>query len=150
MYRDLKKSMIEYEIVPTSTPDESYILAVDDDHAILSVVMLLMETEDYASIGFSDSQKVIPFLEELHATGRRLPSVVLLDLMMPVISGYDIAAFMSKQTWAAHIPVIVMTADHRVTGVECVAGATDWMSKPFRIETLLSKLETYMAVPCPQ
>jgi len=150
MYQNLKKNMQEYEIVSTSIPDGSYVLVADDDHGILSVVMLLLETEEYPNIGFSDSRKVLPFLEELHTTGQRLPSALVLDLMMPVVSGYAIAAFVAAHEWSAHIPVIVMTADHRVTGVHDVPGASDWVSKPFRVEVLLDKLAAHMPVPCVQ
>ena len=89
---DAQTVMMENDATSLSIPEEPYVLVVDDDQAILSVVMLLLETEGYTSLGFSDSTKVLPFLEELRRTGQRLPTVLLLDLMMPVISGYDIAA----------------------------------------------------------
>ena len=147
---DTKTVVMDNEIASLCIPDEPYILIVDDDQAILSVVMLLLETEGYTSLGFSDSQKVLPFLRELHMTEQRLPSVVLLDLMMPVVSGYDIAAFMKENEWTAHVPVVIMTADHRVTGIQAVPGASDWVSKPFRVEVLLNKLGSYLPSPCTQ
>ena len=147
---DTRTVTVENEIMSLCIPEEPYVLIVDDDQAILSVVMLLLETEGYTSLGFSDSQKVLPFLEELHTTEQRLPSVILLDLMMPVISGYDIAAFMKEHDWTAQVPIVVMTADHRVAGVHSIPGASDWISKPFRVEVLLSKLGVYLPSPCPQ
>ncbi len=144
---DTQTVVMENEITSLCIPEEPYILIVDDDQAILSVVMLLLETEGYTSLGFSDSQKVLPFLQALHTTKQHLPSVVLLDLMMPVISGYDIAAFMKEHAWTAHVPVVIMTADHRVTGVHVVPGASDWLSKPFRVEVLLNKLGGYLPSP---
>ena len=133
---------------PLIIPEEAYVLVVDDDAAILSVVMLLLETEGYTSLGFSDSTKVLPFLKELHEMGQKLPSVILLDLMMPVVSGYDIAAEVATLEWSKLIPIIVMTADHRITGVHNVPGASDWFSKPFRVEVLLEKLGVYLPTPC--
>ncbi len=137
----------EQEQAPYSIPEEPYVLVVDDDEAILSVVMLLLETEGYTSLGFSDSTKVLPFLKEIHETGKRLPSVMLLDLMMPVIAGREIAATMADNEWSKHITVIVMTADHRITGAHDIPGASDWLSKPFRIEILLDKLGAYLPAP---
>ena len=145
-----KTVVMEHEVASLCIPEEPYILIVDDDQAILSVVMLLLETEGYTSLGFSDSQKVLPFLQELHTTEQRLPSVVLLDLMMPVVSGYDIAAFMQENEWTARVPVLIMTADHRVTGVQSVPGASDWVSKPFRVEVLLKKLGVHLPSTCAQ
>ncbi len=150
MQCDTQTVVMENAATSLCIPEEPYVLVVDDDQAILSVVMLLLETEGYISLGFSDSSNVLPFLEELRVTGQRLPSVVLLDLMMPVLSGYDIAAAMANNSWSAQIPVVVMTADHRVTGVHAVPGASDWLSKPFRIEVLVDKLEAFMPSPCPQ
>ena len=131
-----------------SIPEEPYVLVVDDDQAILSVVMLLLETEGYTSLGFSDSTKVLPFLEELRGTGQRLPSVMLLDLMMPIISGYDIAAAITNNDWSKQITIIIMTADHRISGAHNIPGASDWLSKPFRVEVLLDKLGMYLPAPC--
>lgn len=147
---DTQAVVMENEATSLSIPEEAYVLVVDDDQAILSVVMLLLETEGYTSLGFSDSTKVLPFLEELRATGQRLPSVILLDLMMPIISGYDIAAAIANNAWSKQITIIIMTADHRISGTHNIPGATDWLSKPFRIEVLLDKLGVYLPAPCIQ
>jgi CheY-like chemotaxis protein len=166
-------SCVEYEVsimcsnfaeetLKTSTEDEAsvfsdvpancpYVLVVDDDPGILSVVLLLLETEGYTAIGFSDSRRVQPFFEYLFTTGKekgvRLPAVILLDLMMPVISGYDITMWLSQQNETATLPIVIMTADHRVSDIENVPGATDLLSKPFQIMSLLSKLEKYLTLP---
>ncbi|HYK86244.1 MAG TPA: response regulator [Ktedonobacteraceae bacterium] len=132
---------------PGFVPDSPYALVVDDDDAILSVVMLLLETEDHAAIGFSDSTKVIPFLEQKERA--HLPAVVLLDLMMPVVSGYEIAARLSQDARYASIPIIIMTADNRVKGASAVPGASDWIGKPFQMATLLAKLERYLPPTAP-
>lgn len=128
-----------------------YVLVVDDDPGILSVVLLLLETEGYPTLGLSDSHKVQPFFEYLATTGKekgiQLPSVVLLDLMMPMVSGYDIAAWLSQRDETATLPIVIMTADHRVSDIQTIPGATDLLSKPFQILSLLSKLEKYVALP---
>lgn len=146
MYPDAQTQVMEKETLLSSIPETPYILVVDDNHSILSVVMLLLETEGYANLGISTSSAVFPLLEEIHTTRRRLPSVVLLDLMMPSVSGYDIIALLIEHEWSAHIPVIIMTADPRVTDLRSLpSGATDWVGKPFRIETLLYKLAAHMS-----
>lgn len=124
-------------------PEGSYALIVDDDDAILSVVMLLLEMEEYAGLGISSSQEVLPFLE--YALSDHLPAVILLDLMMPVVSGYDIALNLSHHEKFAHIPITIMTADNRVRSADAIQGATDLINKPFQIQQLLVKLNRYLA-----
>lgn len=126
-------------------PDLPYVLVVDDDEAIISVVMFLLETEGHAAFGISNSQKVIPFLQQ--AKAQRLPSVILLDLMMPGLSGYEIAAQLAQYEQFAAIPLIIMTADSRVRDIHAIPGALDLVNKPFQIDILLSKLEPYLLPP---
>lgn len=134
--------------IPVNYP---YVLVIDDDPGILSVVLLLLETEGYTAVGFSDSRKVQPFFEYLFTAGKekgtQLPAVILLDLMMPAISGYDIAAWLSQRTETAALPIVIMTADHRVSDLTNIPGATDLLNKPFHIVSLLSTLEKYLALP---
>ena len=121
-------------------PASPYALIIDDDDSILSVVMLLLEMEGYAGLGISNSQDVLPFL----AQAEQLPSIILLDLMMPVVSGYDIATKLAQDERLARIPVIVMTADSRVQRAGEIAGAIDLVKKPFQVHMLLTKLEPYL------
>ena len=123
-------------------PDSPYVLIVDDDDSILAVVMLLLEMEGYTGLGVSNSLEVVPFLEQV--PDDHLPGVILLDLMMPVVSGYDIALNLSQHEKLAHIPVIIMTADNRVKNAREIKGATDLINKPFQIQLLLDKLKLYL------
>lgn len=123
-------------------PSGPYALIIDDDDSILSVVMLLLEMEGYAGLGISNSQDVLPFLAQ--AQTEQLPTVILLDLMMPVVSGYDIATTLAQDERLASIPVIVMTADSRVQRAGEIAGAVGLVKKPFQVQMLLAKLAPYL------
>ena len=136
---------VEQDELLAHVPSEPYIMVIDDDASILSVVSFLLDTEDYPNMSLSDSTSVIPFLEKLYSLGVRLPSLILLDLMMPLLSGYDIAASLVQDEKFSHIPVLVMTADHRVNAIDCVPGASDLINKPFHIEVLLDKIEHYLS-----
>lgn len=131
-----------YAILP-AVPDSPYVLIVDDDEAIITVLMFLLESENHVGVGISDSKKVLPFLQQ--AGSQRLPAVVLLDLMMPGLSGYEIAAHLSQSEEYRHLPIIIMTADSRVRSASVVSGARDWVAKPFQLDGLLTKLEYYLA-----
>jgi CheY-like chemotaxis protein len=140
---DANVSLKNSHIASIQVPDHPYVLVIDDDDAILSVVMLLLESEDFAGIGISDSQKVLPFLQA--TATNHLPSIILLDLMMPIVSGYDIVAQVSHDDRLSRIPIVIMTADNRVRSASAVPGAADLIRKPFQISVLLSKLEDYLS-----
>ncbi len=130
--------------------DLPYVLVVDDDPAIASVVMLTLEMEGYVGLSISDGRQVLPFLYQIEADAtKHMPAVILLDLMMPGLSGYEVAALLTQHPGFASIPIIIMTADYRVRTASAVPGATDLLSKPFPVSTLLTKLEYYLpCVPC--
>jgi len=122
-----------------------YVLTIDDDQSIVDVIHLLLESEGYNGFGISDSQKVPGFLNSLH--DNFLPSVILLDLMMPGLSGYEIASTLSQNERYKHIPIIIMTADSRVQGFNGIEGAVGFVAKPFRLDPLLAKLKVYLDSP---
>lgn len=150
---DTPQTSTTYPQYTTSTflPEKPYALIIDDDYAILSVIMLLLETEDYPAMGILDSRVVQPLLEQIHSqaptSSQQLPAVILADLMMPGVSGYDITAWLTNQSWSHHIPVLIMTADPRVNSASMINGAIDYIGKPFQIDTLLDKLSPYLVVP---
>lgn len=122
-----------------------YALIIDDDRRIVDVIRSLLEMEGLNGVGISDSLKVPAFLDALDDSV--LPSVILLDLMMPGLSGYDIAALLAQNERYRRIPIIVMTADMRVQGCNGIQGAVDFVSKPFRLDPLLAKLKVYLNPP---
>ena len=138
----------ESSIPPTET-ERPYILVVDDDQSILSMLISLLESEGYSCVGFSESQLILPFLQEMGKRGvRHLPALLLLDLMMPVVSGYDIARWLSEHEPYHHIPILVITADARVRDKSDIPGAEDILLKPFQIDDLITKVEHYL-LPLP-
>ncbi|HLX56548.1 MAG TPA: response regulator [Ktedonobacteraceae bacterium] len=131
-----------FQTVSEHSLDAPYALVVDDDKAIVTVIMFLMETEGYDGIGISDSLKVLDYLEALAIN--HLPSVILLDLMMPGLSGYEIAKTLSHNERYRRIPIIIMTADTRVQCASAIEGAIDYVAKPFHLDALLIKLKSYL------
>src|SRR5258708_19523394 len=92
--------------IPRAETEHPYILVVDDDQSIVSMLLSLLETEGYSSVGFSESRLVLPFLQEMGKRGKQhLPTLLLLDLMMPEVSGYDIPHCLSHHQPSNHIPI---------------------------------------------
>ncbi|HTZ17220.1 MAG TPA: sigma-54 dependent transcriptional regulator [Dissulfurispiraceae bacterium] len=101
------------------------ILLVDDEPQILLGSQMLLRTSGIENIAtISDSRELMPFLAS-HEAG-----VIVLDLSMPHLSGYDLLAAISSEY--PHIPVILMTAVNDLeTAVSCMkSGAFDYLLKP--------------------
>ncbi len=120
------------------------IFFVEDDKSIHALIMATLELNGYEVEGFADP------LDFLAALKRKVPDLVVLDLMLPHMSGYDVIAYMRGNKRYANIPIIILSAlsDELdiVMGLE--HGAVDYISKPFgvlefasRIKANLQKLE---------
>ncbi len=126
--------------------NKPYVLIIDDNPAITTIILFMLEMEGYAGLTISDSLKVLPFLQHIEQVGtKQMPALILLDLMMPQLSGYELAAQLKQHPSYAHIPIIIMTADYRVQTASAVPGAVDLLSKPFQAHVLLSKVKRYLS-----
>lgn len=110
------------------------IMVVDDDPNIVELVTLYLEREGYMPIGYINSA------EAMTAFKREAPSLVLLDVMMPGMDGYQ---FLSEVRKTSNIPVIMITAKgetfDKVLGLEL--GADDYLVKPFDTKELLARIK---------
>jgi two-component system, OmpR family, response regulator len=107
----------------------SYVLVVDDDPMIRSLLTEVLELSDYVV------QAAANGVEALRAIERCRPSVMLLDMQMPVLDGWGVARRLHEQ--GRHIPTVVMTAAsdakqwcRDVSGDAC-------LGKPFDLEDML-------------
>jgi CheY-like chemotaxis protein len=108
----------------------STILVVDDDQDIREVVQNVLESEGFSTIGAHDGKNAMAILNKL-AT---LPSLILFDLMMPIMNGWDLAAALSNDDRWASMPRLAMSAQ---TG-DLDLGSTRILRKPFLTEQLIS------------
>lgn len=109
----------------------STVLVVDDDPEILSLVALVLEEEGY------DVQTAADGAEALALLQRRRPNLILLDMKMPVMNGWEFArAFHAK--FNSRLPIVVLTAaaDARKAAEEI--GAVGWIGKPFDLDALVN------------
>lgn len=110
------------------------ILIAEDDRAILTAVADLLEIEGYQVVKSADGA------EALELFRKSSPDLVLLDIMMPGMSGYDVCRAIRAEN--AAVPVIMVTARgqevDRVVGLEL--GADDYIVKPFGMAELLARV----------
>ena len=114
------------------------ILVVEDDEETLHGVSDALREQGYDVFLASNGHDA---LKQLRAGLR--PSVILLDLMMPPLNGWQFHAEQMKDPELARIPVIVMTAAASYWGLP--DGVTAYLQKPFDLETLFSEIERVAA-----
>jgi CheY-like chemotaxis protein len=85
----------------------------------------------------------------LTATGERVPDLILMDLMMPVLNGFETIHALKSQPATAAIPVIAISALSRARDQEQAfqAGADDYISKPFDLDLLAAKIAQQLQPP---
>jgi len=106
------------------------VLIVEDDPDLLEMVQLFLEEEGFV-VETAENGK-----DALEQAIVNRPSVVLLDMTLPIIDGYGVAAGLHK-VYGDHLPVLMMTADGRAVEKAGRIGAIGCLSKPFELEDLV-------------
>jgi len=109
------------------------VLVVEDDADIRSALASLLRAEGYAVACAADGREA---LDRLYAGER--PQVILLDLMMPVLSGAEFRVRQLSHPELARIPIVVLTADGRYREMAKALGAAAAFAKPFELDALLN------------
>jgi CheY-like chemotaxis protein len=112
-----------------------FVLTVDDDPDLLEVTSFVIEQEGMAVATARNGEEALALLR----SGRR-PRLVLLDLMMPVMNGWEFLNEIAKDPPLRQIPIVVLTAAKYVQ----VTGAVEVLSKPMDLTALLRVVERYV------
>src|SRR3989338_9224510 len=116
------------------------ILIVDDDLDTLKLVGLILQRQGYSIIAANGGQQA------LAKAAAEPPDLILLDLMMPDLYGYEVTRRLRAEPALAHIPIIMFTAktmlDDRVAGFE--AGADDYLTKPTHPAELVAHVKALL------
>ena len=121
---------------------ESKILIIDDQQANIEVLVDLLTLKGYKNIkGLTDSSQSLSLIESYK------PDLVLLDLMMPEISGFDVMRQLSeKQLMGYFMPILVLTADITTETKRRAlkAGASDFLTKPFDLTEVSIRIKNLL------
>lgn len=114
----------------------SKILIVDDDLTITELMKALMLMEGHEPVVVNDSTKTMDVVSSF------MPDLITLDIMMPGISGYDLCQRLQQDSKFANIPILVVSArdDPASKDRALRAGAKDYLTKPFNVNSLLEKI----------
>ena len=124
------------------TTSNNYILVVDDDPINRQVVVNHLTLHNYIIQQAESGPKALEYIS------KNKPSLVLLDIMMPQMSGYEVTKKI-RETWRAdELPIILLTAktqiDDLVIGLE--SGANDYLTKPVSKKELLARIKTHLHI----
>jgi two-component system, OmpR family, alkaline phosphatase synthesis response regulator PhoP len=116
------------------------ILVVDDEEDILELVRYNLMREGYHILCATTGE------DALAKAKRKLPDLILLDLMLPGIDGLEVCKLLKNDSKTEHIPIIMLTAKSEeadvVSGLE--VGADDYITKPFSPKVLTARVRTML------
>lgn len=116
------------------------ILIVDDNRDIVEVMTLMLELEGYDVLGMENPKEVIDSVRNFK------PNLIILDVMLGEIDGRDICHHLKKSSDTKAIPIIMFSAVHNFKSIaENRCNADDFISKPFEVEAMLSKIVSLIA-----
>jgi len=117
------------------------VLVVDDDPVILKLLEVNFEMEGFEVVRAADG------FEGLERARAVRPDIVVLDVMMPRMTGYEVAKALREDEDTAHIPIIFVTARAQSTDVErgMELGVDDYVTKPFDPLDLIARVNALLA-----
>lgn len=124
------------------TPDQRdpVILAVDDDDAVLAALERILGRAGYKVLGVEHPERALELLDDL------TPDLILLDVLMPGMSGYELCARIREREALEYVPVVFVTVLGRPEdrARAFAAGAADVVEKPFEVEEVVEVVTRHL------
>ncbi|MBE6608325.1 MAG: response regulator transcription factor [Ruminococcaceae bacterium] len=112
----------------------------EDDRGIRELVIYTLKNTGFEAEGFADGKEL------LDAVAKRIPELILLDIMMPGEDGIEILKKLRNSSSTKTVPIIMVTAKgseyDKITGLDC--GADDYISKPFGLMEMISRIKAVL------
>jgi len=126
---------VNYNLCPKSN-----ILVVDDEPINLRIIIDFLKTHGHFVKAAIDGKKALEIVE------KNKPDLILLDIMMPGLNGFEVCSILKKNNETKHIPVIFISALHEtIDKVKAFnLGAIDYITKPFEYEEVIARICTHL------
>jgi two-component system KDP operon response regulator KdpE len=121
--------------VGKGTESKGRVLIVEDEEKIINFIRLKLGLSGYEVIGAANGKEAL----DLARTAK--PDVVVLDILMPVMDGFEV---LKQLRTFSNVPVIVATAKEFTSDKALSLGANDYMLKPFKPDELMRKIENIL------
>ena len=120
------------------------ILMAEDEEGTVILLKFLLARGGYTVVHAADGQQAHTMIDEMPP-----PALVLLDIMLPYLSGLQLLAHIRLKAEWQHVPIIMLTADSNERDIQqaLAAGANDYMVKPFNPRELIARLQRFLTVP---
>ncbi len=118
------------------------VLVVDDDPDILEIVTVVLGLYDVPAVTASDGIEALDALRRSSELG-----LVLLDLMMPRMTGVDVLAEMKRDPALVAMPVIVISGNYHTEQAVLAMGADEYLLKPLDVDVLMRVVSRFVRVP---
>lgn len=117
------------------------VLLVEDEADILEGLKARLSLEDFEIFTASDGKTGVELARQ------KKPDLIILDVMLPTLTGYDACRVLKKDDATKHIPILILTALPHLEDAEEAfrAGANDFLNKPYTNERLMSKVEKLLS-----
>jgi two-component system phosphate regulon response regulator PhoB len=119
---------------------QPYVLVMEDEDALATLLSYNLEKEGYRVVVASDGEEGMLQIEE------RLPDLVLLDWMLPKLSGIEVCRRIRGKSETRNMPIIMLTArgeeSDRIRGLD--TGADDYLTKPFSMSELIARIRAVL------
>lgn len=119
---------------------DTQILVVEDEEDILELINFNLQKEGYQVKGVTSGE------EALQEVRRKIPSLIILDLMLPGLDGFDVCKLLKNDPGTKAVPVVMLTARSEesdiIIGLEL--GADDYLTKPFSPRELIARVRAVL------
>jgi len=116
------------------------ILIADDERSSRELLSSALKSKGYHPISFESGTQLLEHLDQYQ------PDLILLDVMMPDLDGYQVCQRLRSQQQTKHTPILIVTAmeslESKMKGFD--AGADDYLTKPFEVEELQARVEVWL------
>ena len=124
------------------------VMVIDDSTTVRKIIETCLRRQGFNVLGFSDGVEAMRWLMEPTS---RAPDLVVLDIGLPKMDGYEVARRLKiKPQFSNTVIIMLSRRDGMIDRLKGrLAGAKDYIAKPFKTQDIVSITESYLGVPAP-